>query len=302
MGLPKLIVILGTTACGKSGLGVALARHVGGEIVSADSRQVYRGLDLGTGKITLQEMQGVPHHLLDVVSPNESYSAAQFQRAAYAAIDGILQRGKTPLLVGGTGLYVRAVAEGYSFRDAVPDPVLRAGLEKQPVEALRAMVEEQTGRVLTGGEERNRQRLIRTVERLRQGDMLEQAPHVPRYTVLSLGMTFPREVLNRRIQQRLWRRINDGMIEEVAALRAGGATDKFLEGLGLEYRHILWYLTGKYATVEEMADHLGRAIQHFAKRQMVWFKKDKDVLWLDTAGDPLSQAIQAADAFLEEAL
>ena len=112
MALPKLIVILGTTACGKSWLGVELAKRVGGEIVSADSRQMYRGLDLGTGKVTAEEMDGVPHYLLDVVEPNESYSVAQFQRDAYEAIDGILSRGKVPILVGGTGLYVRSVTEG----------------------------------------------------------------------------------------------------------------------------------------------------------------------------------------------
>lgn len=112
MSLPKLIVVLGTTACGKSGLGVELALRFGGEIVSADSRQVYRGLDLGTGKITPQEMRGVPHHMLDVAEPNAPYSVAQFQRGAYGAIDGILSRGKLPFLVGGTGLYLRAVTEG----------------------------------------------------------------------------------------------------------------------------------------------------------------------------------------------
>ena len=112
MSLPKLIVVLGTTACGKSGLGVELARRFDGEIVSADSRQVYKGLDLGTGKVTEEEMEGVPHHMLDVVEPNQPYSVADFQAGAYAAIDDILARGRTPFLVGGTGLYVRAVTEG----------------------------------------------------------------------------------------------------------------------------------------------------------------------------------------------
>ena len=120
--LPKLIVVLGTTACGKSGLGVELARRFDGEIVSADSRQVYRGLDLGTGKVTQAERMGVAHHMLDVVDPNQSYSVADFQRGAYDAIDAIRARGRTPFLVGGTGLYVRAVTEGFTFADARPDP------------------------------------------------------------------------------------------------------------------------------------------------------------------------------------
>ena len=298
MALPKLIVILGTTACGKSGLGVELARHVGGEIVSADSRQVYRGLDLGTGKVTEAEMGGVPHHLLDVVEPNESYSVAQFQRDAYAAIDDILARGKVPLLVGGTGLYVRAVAEGYPFRDSQPKPALRAELEQKSASELYAMFQEKTGRTLSGGEENNRHRLVRTMEKILSGEDLTEAPRAPRYQVLQLGMTYPREELCRRIDERLLRRLDDGMVEEVARLREEGATDAFLEGLGLEYRYILWYLTGKLPSKEALIDELGRAIKRFAKRQMVWFQKDRDVLWLDTAGDPLAQAIQAADAFL----
>ena len=300
MALPKLIVILGTTACGKSGLGVELARHVGGEIVSADSRQVYRGLDLGTGKVTEEEMGGIPHHLLDVVEPNESYSVAQFQKDAYAAIDDILARGKVPLLVGGTGLYVRAVAEGYTFRDSQPNPALRAELEQKSTGELYAMFQEKTGRTLSGGEENNRHRLVRTMEKVLSGEDLTEAPRAPRYQVLQLGMTYPREELCRRIDERLLRRLDDGMVEEVARLRENGATDAFLEGLGLEYRYILWYLTGKLPSKEALIDELGRAIKRFAKRQMVWFQKDQDVLWLDTAGDPLAQAIQAADAFLQE--
>lgn len=300
MALPKLIVILGTTACGKSGLGVELAKHVGGEIVSADSRQVYRGLDLGTGKVTAEEMDGIPHHLLDVVDPNETYSAAQFQRHAYAAIDDIISRGKPPLLVGGTGLYVRAVSEGYTFQEAQPNPVLRAALEQRSADELYALYQEKTGRTLTDGEEKNHQRLVRTMEKLLQGDSHTESPRVPHYEVLQLGMTYPRTELCQRIDERLWKRLEDGMIDEVAHLREAGATDAFLEGLGLEYRYILWYLTGKYQSVDELADELGRAIKRFAKRQMVWFKKDRDVLWLDTAGDPLSQAISAVDAFLDE--
>lgn len=296
----KLVVVLGTTACGKSGLGVELALRFGGEIVSADSRQVYRGLDLGTGKITTEETKGVPHYLLDIVSPNESYSVAQFQQDAYAAIDDILSRGKPPFLVGGTGLYVRAVAEGYTFQEAKPDPELRARLEQQDAPALYALFQEKTGLTLSESERHNRQRLIRTLEKVFHGDSLTESPRNLRYQVLQLGMTYPREVLNQRIEERLWRRVNDGMIEEVANLRANGATDAFLEGLGLEYRHILWYLQGRYQSVDQLCEELGRAIRQFAKRQVSWFKKDRDVLWLDTDGDFLAQATEAVERFLED--
>lgn len=297
MPLPKMIVVLGTTACGKSGLGVELALRFHGEIISADSRQVYRGLDLGTGKITPEEQKGVPHHMLDVAEPNESYSVASFQRGAYEAADGILSRGKVPFLVGGTGLYVRAVTEGFVFTSAKPDPDLRAELEKKSTSELYALYQAQAGKDLTCGEERNRQRLIRSLEKLSAGEDAIP-PSLPRYDCLLLGVNYPRETVCRRIDERLQRRIDDGMIEEVAALRAAGARDDFLESLGLEYRYILWYLTGRLASLEELKDELGRAIKRFAKRQVMWFKRDKDVLWLDMEASPLAQASQAVEAFL----
>lgn len=297
MSLPKLIVILGTTACGKSGLGVELALRFGGEIVSADSRQVYRGLDLGTGKITPEEMRGVPHHMLDVADPNEPYSVAQFQRGAYGAIDGILARGKRPFLVGGTGLYVRAVTEGFVFTDTAPDPALRSALEDKTAPELYALYRARTGKTLTGGEENNRHRLIRTLEKLSAGET-EAPPPRPRYECLLLGVTYPREVVCRRIDQRLRRRLEEGMVEEVAALRTAGASDAFLEGLGLEYRYILRYLTGTISTLADLEDELGRAIKRFAKRQVMWFKRDRNVLWLDMEHSPAEQAAQAIAEFL----
>ena len=297
MSLPKLIVVLGTTACGKSGLGVELAKRFDGEIVSADSRQVYKGLDLGTGKVTEEEMEGVPHHMLDVVEPNQPYSVADFQAGAYAAIDDILARGRRPFLVGGTGLYVRAVTEGFTFTDARPDPALRAELEGKTTEELYALLREKTGVTLTGGEENNRHRLMRSVEKALSGRW-ESPPPCPRYDCLLLGVTFPREAVCRRIDARLQARIDAGMLDEVAELRANGATDAFLEGLGLEYRYILRYLTGQIPTLDGLRDELGRAIKRFAKRQMVWFKKDRDVLWLDMEGDFLTQAVRAVEGFL----
>ena len=192
MAKPNLIVILGTTACGKSGLGVMLARQFGGEIVSADSRQVYRGLDLGTGKITPEEMEGVPHHLLDVVEPGQPYSVAEYQQGAYAAIDQILARGRLPFLVGGTGLYLRAVTEGFTFVEAPPDPVLRAQLESKSSGELYQLWQEHTGRTLNHSEQNNHQRLVRLVEKALSGEGAE-APRAPRSDCLRLGVTYPRE-------------------------------------------------------------------------------------------------------------
>jgi len=298
MPKPKLIVILGPTACGKSGLGVALAKQYRGEIVSADSRQVYRGLDLGTGKITPEEMEGVPHHMLDVVDPGEPYSVAQFQQGAYAAIAAILARGNTPFLVGGTGLYLRAVAEGYIFHEAPPDPALRARLESLPTEALREKLTAQ-GVPLDVDAWNNRPRLVRLIEKLENGeDPHAEAERQPRCDVLTLGVTYPREVVCRRIDDRLIARLDAGMVEEVAGLRAQGVSDAFLEGLGLEYRYILRFLTGAIPSKEALIDELGRAIKRFAKRQVSWFKKDKDVHWLDMAARPEEEAAALIDAFL----
>lgn len=294
--MEKLIVVLGTTACGKSGLGVALAKRFGGEIVSADSRQVYRGLDLGTGKITQLEMEGIPHHMLDVVAPNEPYSVADFQKGAYTAIDGILRRGRVPFLVGGTGLYVRAVTEGFRFNDVPPNPVLREALEQKTVEELYVLWQHETGGVLNESERQNKQRLVRLVEKAKAGG--EEAPPRPRYDCLRLGVSYPRETVCRRIDERLVRRLEDGMVEEVAGLRAAGASDAFLESLGLEYRYILRYLTGALPTMDALVDELGRAIKRFAKRQVVWFQRERDVHWLDMEGDFLGEAVSAVEGFL----
>lgn len=297
--LPKLVVVLGTTACGKSGLGVELAKRFDGEIVSADSRQVYTGLDLGTGKVTEEEMDGVPHHMLDVVAPNQPYSVADFQAGAYAAIDDIIARRKVPFLVGGSGLYVRAVTEGFAFTDATPDPALRAELESKTASELYAILREKTGVTLANGEENNHQRLVRSVEKA-LADGWEAPQAQPRYRCLLLGVNFPRETVCKRIDDRLQARIDAGMIEEVANLRTAGATDEFLEGLGLEYRYILRYLKGEIPSLDGLKDELGRAIKRFAKRQVQWFNRDRDVLWLDMEGDFLTQATQAVEAFLNQ--
>ncbi len=294
--LPKLVVILGPTACGKSGLGVELAARYGGEIVSADSRQVYRGMDLGTGKIKPEERCGVPHHMLDILEPGTPYSAARYQQDAYGAIDSILARGRLPFLVGGSGLYLRAVTKGFVFPDIAPDSALRAALSGQSTEALYALVYRQTGQELNGSERHNRQRLLRIAEKVLGGGWQEAEYH-PRYDPLLLGVAYPREEMYRRIEIRLADRLASGMIEEVAELRLAGVPDAFLEAMGLEYRYILHYLTGQITTKEALAEALGQAIRHFAKRQVSWFRKD-DALWLHMAENPLEEACGAIDRFL----
>ena len=295
--MKKLIAVVGTNASGKSGLGIALARHYGGEVVSADSRQVYRGLDLGSGKVTPEETAGVPHHLLDVCEPGTFFTMADFQRLAYAAIDDIHARGKIPFLVGGTGLYVDAVCEGYELSDIEPDLAYRRELEKLSTEALWEMLEKaQPG---SGVDRRNRNRVMRRLEKLHDGDS-GGTWRAPRYQVLKLGVTWDRETLCRRIDERLARRMEQGMLREAQGLLDAGVSEDFLYRLGLEYRYLSQYLLGKGGSEEYMLEELSRAIKRFAKRQMTWFRRDASIRWLDMRGDPLAQATALADAFLAE--
>ncbi len=299
MNKPKLITVIGTTASQKSSLGIELADLFGGEIVSADSRQIYRGLDLGTGKITPEEAARVPHHLIDILSPGEPFSMADFQALAYEAIDGIIKRGKLPFLVGGTGLYSRSVAEGYCLSDAAPSEELRKRLGEKSREELLEILSGYGVTDIPG--EYSSRRLIRLIEK-KEGELCGGTPcereNQPRYDVLQLAMTFPREELYRRISERLDARINDGMIEEVRALCESGVSGEFLERLGLEYRYTYRYIMGMYPSFSDYRAELYKEICHFAKRQMTWFKKEKNTVWLDTSGDFLSEAKEYINRFL----
>ncbi len=291
----KLIVIEGTNASGKSALAVSLAETFGGEIVSADSRQVYRRLDLGSGKITREEMRGVPHHLLDVVDPGDFFSMADFQRLAYEAIDGILDRGRVPFLVGGTGLYIDAVAEGYLLSDKSPDPEVRARLETFETPELYRMLREKLPE--TDIDPRNRHRVMRMLEKLEAGDE-HPVGKSPRYETLRLGVTWPREILKQRIDERLKMRLEAGMVEEVRGLLADGVSEEFLVKLGLEYKYLTWYLTGKMS-LEQMTEELATAIKRFAKRQMTWFRRTPDLHWLDMEKDLAGEAETLIRDFLD---
>ena len=294
--LPKLIVIEGTNASGKSSLGVELAARFGGEIVSADSRQVYRRLNLGSGKITPEEMKGVPHHLLDVRDPGEFFSMADFQRLAYEAIDGILARGGIPFLVGGTGLYVDAVADGYDLSDKAPDQDLRAHLETFETPELYEMLKAKMPD--TEIDPKNRHRVMRMLEKLEAGDN-GPVGKTPRYELLKLGVTWPREILKKRIDERLENRLEQGMVDEVRAMLGEGVSEEFLVKLGLEYKYLTWYLTGKIG-YEQMKEELGSAIKKFAKRQMTWFRRDPRIHWLDMSKDPAAEAAGLITDFLSE--
>jgi len=294
---PKVVAVVGTNASGKSALGIDLARRFDAEIISADSRQVFRGLDLGSGKVTPEEMQGVKHHLIDVREPNDFFSMADFQKMSYQAIDEISARGKLPMIVGGTGLYVDSVLDGYLLSDKEPDLAYRAELEKLTTPELYEMLIKIVPD--TDVEKNNRNRVMRILERIHDGDDAKPSKQA-RYQSLRLGVSWPRDVLAERIDERLVRRLEQGMIEEVQRLLDEGATVEFMLGLGLEYRLITEYLTGKWESREAMLERLAISIKQFAKRQMTWFRRNPDIIWLDMSGDYFDQACTAMERFLRE--
>ena len=295
--LPKVVAVVGTNASGKSALGIELAKKYNAEIISADSRQVFRGLDLGSGKVTPEETQGVPHHLIDVREPNEFFSMADFQRMAYQVIDDIRGRGRLPMIVGGTGLYVDSVLDGYLLSDKEPDLAYRAELEKLTTPQLYDMLLALKPDAQV--EKNNRNRVMRIIERIHDGDDATPGKQA-RFESLRLGVSWPREVLNQRIDERLERRLEQGMIEEVQRLMDEGATTEFLLGLGLEYKFITQYLIGEIPDKQVMLDKLAIAIKQFAKRQMTWFRRNPEIVWLDMSGDAFDQACTAIDAFLKD--
>ena len=298
MSKPKVVAVVGTNASGKSALGVRLARQFGGEIISADSRQVFRGLDLGSGKITPEEMQGVPHYLIDVREPGEFFSMADFQKMSYEKIDEIRARGHLPMIVGGTGLYVDSVLDGYVLSDKEPDLAYRAELEKLTTPALYAKLVTLVPDVEV--EKNNRNRVMRMLERIHDGDNVVPTKQA-RYDSLRLGVIWDRDVLAKRIDERIDMRLEQGMIEEVQGLLDAGVSRDFLLGLGLEYRYITQYLIGEIPDKNDMLAQLAHAIKKFAKRQMTWFRRNPNIIWLDMQGDAYAQACEEIEKFLKRA-
>ena len=296
--MEKLVVIAGTNASGKSDLAVKIAKAIEGEVISADSRQVFKGLDLGSGKITVPEMQGVPHHLLDVAQPGDYFSLAHYQKLAYEAVDDVIARGRIPLLAGGTGLYINAVVDGYELEPGEPESAVRERVEGMSCEELLEIVRNADPSGAEKLDPHNKRRLERAAEKILTGKKLENRSH-KRYETLVLGVTWPREELYERIRVRLDRRLTENMIGEVEGLRAAGVSDDFLYRLGLEYRYILLYLQGKFASHEAFYEELFKEIRHLAKEQMTWFRKRTDIVWIDMKDDPLGRALEKIDAFLK---
>jgi tRNA dimethylallyltransferase len=276
--LPKVLAIVGPTATGKSDLAVEMALLYNGEIISADSRQVYKGMDIGTGKITAQEMKGVPHYLLDVIKPKKIYDVELFKTEAEKAITDIVSRKKLPIVAGGTGFYIDALISGEIFPDVPANKKLRATLAKKSAEALMKEITKLDPRRAKALDPFNKVRIIRAIEIARALGSVPKVKRVKRYETLWIGLTLDPVKLREKIHTRLLKRINTGMISEISNLHKKGLSWKRLYELGLEYRYIGLYLQKKL-TKEEMLTQLEQEIVHYAKRQMQWFKRNTDIKW-----------------------
>jgi len=260
---PKIVSIVGLTASGKSALGILLATEFNGEIISADSRQVYRGLDLGSGKVTKEEQALVPHHLLDVAEPGSRFDVFLFQQMSYKIIDDILKRGKVPIIVGGTGLYSRSIVEGYRFAARFSNEVRGSYVFGTPPDS--------------DGEH----------------------PKNPRYNVLQICLLPPKEVIRPLVEKRNDIRLEQGMIKETEDLIKRGVSKDWLRALGLEYFWNVEYIEGKI-TMDEYREQLLTKVMQFAKRQRTWFKKEKNTHFLTEPEKYLSESQRFVRNFLSD--
>ncbi len=284
----KLVVIIGPTAVGKTKLSIELAHRLNGEIISGDSMQIYRGMDIGTAKIQETEMQGIPHHLIDIKNPDEDFSVAEFQATVRPLIDDITERDKFPMIVGGTGLYIQSVLYDYNFSDVPSDPEYRKLLEKELSikgevslhEILKDIDPESAEKIHPN----NSRRVIRALEiyhctNKTMSEYLRNQNKNMLYDVALIGLTMDRETLYERINQRVDLMIDDGLIEEVKELYDTGIRDtQAIQAIG--YKEIYDYFDGK-TSYEDAINNLKQNSRRYAKRQLTWFRNKMDVQWFD---------------------
>lgn len=288
-----LIAIVGPTGVGKTRLAVSVAAEVRGEIVSADSRQVYRGMDVGTDKPTEEQRKLVPHHLVDIVSPDDEFTLAQYQDSAYQAIEDVLSRGKVPFLVGGTGLYVRAVLEGFVIPRVRPNPPLREKLreeaEREGAEALHDRLQKVDPEAASRIDARNVRRVVRALEVYEElgrpiSSVQERRP--PPYRILKIGLTMPREQLYRRIDERVDSMVERGLLSEVQELVAEGYGYDLPAMSGLGYRQMGMYLRSE-VDLPTAISQIKTQTHRFVRQQYKWFRLDDDTIqWFDMADEP----------------
>ncbi len=277
----KVIAIVGPTSSGKSALGVYLAKKLGGEVISADSRQVYRGVDLISGKVTQREMGGVPHHMLSIADPKKPYSVQMYATHAAKIIEGIRQRGKVPIILGGTGFYIDALLRGISLPSVLPNASLRRRLSKKSASQLFILLKKLDPHRAKTIDCNNPVRLVRAIEIAKA---LGKVPKIKKqnytiYRTLFIGLDLPDKILKKKIRARIKERLTKGMVQEAKLLRKDGVSLKRMRSLGLELRHLADLLEGKISR-KDFIDNLAIDIWHYAKRQRTWFRRHKDVVWL----------------------
>lgn len=285
-----LVILSGPTACGKTALSIALAKRIDAEIISADSMQVYRGFDIGTAKVSKEEMQGVAHYLIDEMDPDEECNVFEFQSRAKRYIQEIHDRGKIPLIVGGTGFYIQSVLYDIDFSEESADRTYRTELEKLAEEKGSPYLHE----ILSGIDPdaaaaihpNNQKRVIRALEFFKEtGDKISDHNRIQQqkespYNFAYFVLNRKRDVLYQRINQRVDLMLQDGLVEEVSRLLEEGCKEDFLSMQGLGYKEIVPVIKGE-RSIEEAADLLKKNTRHFAKRQITWFKREKDVCWVN---------------------
>ncbi len=276
---PKVLVILGPTATGKSDLAVKLALKYNGEVISADSRQVYKGLDIGTGKITKEEMKGVHHWLLDVISPQKTFSVADYKKLSEEKIKIILKRHKLPIIVGGTGFYIQSIVDNVILPEVPANIELREELENKTTEELNEMLKTLDSNRLKTIDTNNRVRLIRAIEIAKSlGSVPEFKKEESQYDFIQIGLTLPTDEIKTKIKKRLLSRVKTGMIEEAEKLNKKGLSFERMRELGLEYKYLA-DLIEKRISKKEFLVKIETAIYQYSKRQMTWFKRDKSIKW-----------------------
>ncbi len=300
---PKVIVILGATSTGKSDIAVNLAKYTlknKAEIISADSRQVYKELDLGTGKITKKETRGVQHHLLDVANPKKQFTVTDFKTIADKKIEEILARGNTPIICGGTGFYIDAVVNNIIFPEVPPNKKLRKELEKKSLlellNILKKLDKSRANDIVEKNEQNNKVRIIRAIEIAKTlGKVPKVKKQNQKYEFIKIGLVLDEKVLKNKIETRLLERIKKGMIKEAENLHNNSLTFKRMKELGLEYRYMAMFLE-KRINKSEMIEELTNKINQYAKRQKTWFKRDTEIKWFNP------QSYKEIEKFIKEKL
>ena len=305
MARPPLIVLLGPTGVGKTELSLALGQRCQGEVVSADSRQIYRGMDIGTAKATQAERALIPHHLLDLRDPDQVLTVAEYQQLAYAAIDAIHARGHTPLLVGGTGLYIRAVVAGLRIPAVAPNPELRAVLEerlaREGVAALFAQLAASDPATAAQIDARNPRRVLRALEILLSTGRSKvelEGSEPPPYRILQVGLTRERVALYQRIDRRVDAMLANGLVAETERLLAAGYTRRLPAMTSLGYRECGDYLAGQ-CDLETAAARIKTETHRYVRHQMTWLRKLKEIRWFDLDTTPHTEILALLCRWLE---